>query len=325
MAFPADPAKPTQLYSLARSERNSYSRPVRKTRPILLSALAVLCIATAAHAQARRKNPASKLYVADVAGDTQDLTKRSVFNASGTSIETKPNSNVTIVLSNGTGLYIDVDTRVDIRTFEQGAFRPNRTDMEDEPSISNTDMFVQHGVIGISASKLVAGSSMTYETSLATASIRGRQAVVQAKDDLTVISMVLGEATVQAGPLDRGHLVKNRQQIIIRPGSIGEQNIVLIRDIPPGELESDEKWLEERVETADIGRRLVYFETQARGGRGGAGGGGSTGSDGGISLFDGGGDSTTSSSNSNEIVAVPVVPSTPSVDPNVSPANLISH
>jgi hypothetical protein len=139
--------------------------------------------------------------------------------------------------------------------------------------------------------------------------------------------MVLGEATVQAGPLDRGHLVKNRQQIIIRPGQIGEQNIVLVREIPPGELESDEKWLEERVETADSGRRLVYFETQVRGGRagGGAAAGGGGGADGGVSLFDGGGDTTTSTSNTGEIVAVPVVPSSPSVDPNVSPANLISH
>jgi uncharacterized membrane protein YgcG len=311
---------------------------VIKTRPILRYFVAALCVAAVAHAQGKRRNPTSKLYVADIVGEAeidngveiQDLTKRSVFNAEGTVIDTKANSNVTIVLSNGTGIYIDVDTRVAIKTFAQGAFRPNRADIEDEPSISNTDMVVDHGVIGISSSKLVAGSTMTYETSLATASIRGRQAVVQAYDNRTVISMVQGEATVQAGPLDRGHLVKNRQQIIIVPGATGEPNLVTLQDIPPGQYEDDEAWLEQRVDTADSGRKLVYFETQAsRGGRSGngAGGGSSAGgsSDGGLSLFDGGGDSSSTTGTTSEIVAVPVVPSTSTVDPNVSPANLISH
>jgi uncharacterized membrane protein YgcG len=311
---------------------------VIKTRPFLRYFAAALCVVAVAHAQGKRRNPTSKLYVADIVGEAeidngieiQDLTKRSVFNAEGTAIDTKASSNVTIVLSNGTGIYIDVETRVAIKTFAQGAFRPNRADIEDEPSISNTDMVVDHGVIGISSSKLVAGSTMTYETSLATASIRGRQAVVQAYDNRTVISMVQGEATVQAGPLDRGHLVKNRQQIIIVPGATGEPNIVTLQDIPPGEYEDDEVWLEHRVETADSGRKLVYFETQAsRGGRSGngAGGGSSAGgsSDGGLSLFDGGGDSSSTTGTTSEIVAVPVVPSTSTVDPNVSPANLISH
>jgi hypothetical protein len=281
---------------------------VIKTRPVLRYFIAALCIATVAHAQARRKNPTSKLYVADTVGDTQidtgteidDLTKKSVYNAEGTT---------SVVLSNGTGIYFDVDTRVQIRTFEQEAFRPNRSDLEDEPSLSSTKLYIDHGVIGVSTSKLVAGSTMVYETSLATAFIRGRQAVILAEDNLTVISMVQGEATVQAGPLDRSRLVKNQQQIIIRPGRPGEANLVEIRDIPDGSDVDFEQWLQERVLTADAARKLVYFETQAR-----------TGSDGGISLFDGANNAA-----GNEIVAVPVVPSNPTVDANVSPANLTSR
>jgi hypothetical protein len=290
---------------------------VIKTRPYLRYFIAALCIATVAHAQARKKNPTSKLYVADTVGDTQidigteidDLTKKSVYNAEGTIIDTKVNSNASVVLSNGTGIYFDVDTRVVIKAFEQESFRPNRTDIEDEPSLSNTKLYVDHGVIGVSTSKLVAGSTMMYETSLATAFIRGRQAVIVAQDNLTVISMVQGEATVQAGPLDRPHLVKNHQQIIIHPGKPGEANIVEIQDIPDGISEDAEQWLEERVLTADSARKLVYFETQAR-----------AGSDGSITLFDG-----ASGSAGNEIVAVPVVPSNPTVQPNVSPANLTSR
>lgn len=293
---------------------------MRKTRPLLLLSVATLCLATIAHAETHRKNPTSKLFVADTVGETQidtgteidDLTKKSVYNAEGTTIDTKVNSNASVVLSNGTGIYFDVDTRVMIKAFAQEAFRPNRDDIESEPSVSSTRLYVDHGVIGVSTSKLVAGSTMIYETSLATAFIRGRQAVILAQDNLTVISMVQGEATVQAGPLDRPHLVKNHQQIIIHPGKPGEANIVDIEDIAEGTTEDQEQWLEERVLTADAARKLVYFETQAHSG---------TGSDGGITLFDG----SASGAAANEIVAVPVVPANPTVQPNVSPANLTSR
>jgi hypothetical protein len=282
--------------------------------------LAALCVAAVAHAQAPKKKPTSKLYVADLVGDAQidtgteidDLAKKSVFNAEGTALETKVSSNASVVLSNGTGIYIDVNTRVDVKAFEQDAFRPNRTDIEDEPSISRTKLYIEHGCIGVSTSKMVAGSTTLYETSLATASIRGRQAVIVAEDNLTVISMVQGEATVQAGPLDRPRLVKNHQQIIIHPGNPGEANIVEIQDIPDGEDEESLQWLEYRVLTADSARKLVYFEVQAR--KAGD-------SDGGLTLFDG----SAAEAPNNQIVAVPVVPANPPIDTNVSPANLISH
>jgi hypothetical protein len=317
---------------------------VIRTRPILTCFIAALCVATVAHAQARKRNPTSKLYVADLVGDSQidtgteidDLTKRSVYNAEGTTIDTKLNSNVSVVLSNGTGIYFDVDTRVQIKAFEQEAFRPNRDDIEDEPSISNCRLYVDHGVIGLSTSKLVAGSNMTCETSLATAFIHGRQTVVLAQDNLTVISMVQGECTVQAGPQGRTYLVKNHQQAIVKPGAPGEANIVEIVDIQDGGEVDMRQWLEERVLTADSARKLVYFETQSRGAVGsGSSAGSGTGADGGITLFDGTGPTGstggtggtngvggTDGTGGNEIVAVPVVPSNPTVQPNVSPANL---
>ncbi len=288
-------------------------------RPILRFLAATLCAAAVARADAPKKSPTSKLYVADQVGDTQidtgteidDLTKKSVYNAEGTAIETKANSNTSVVLSNGTGIYFDVNTRVQVRTFRQDAFKPDRSDIEDEPSLSNTHLYVNHGVIGVSTSKHVAGSTTVYETPLATATIRGRQAVILSQDGLTVISMVQGEATVQAGPLDRPHQVGNHQQIIIRPGKPGEPNIVEIRDIPDGGFENEISWLEERVLTADAARKLVYFEVQVRKGS----------SD--VTLFD---PTTSSGSDSDsgvkEIVPVPVVPANPTVQPNVSPANL---
>src|SRR5277367_3808551 len=143
--------------------------------------IALTCVAAIARAQEQKKSPTSKLFIAETNGDTQidtgkeidDLTKKSVYRAQGTVIETKPNSNVSIVLSNGTGIYADVNTRLEIRGFHQDPFKPNRTDMDDEPSVSKTELFLDYGVIGVSTSNLAAGSTMTYETSLATATIRG--------------------------------------------------------------------------------------------------------------------------------------------------------
>jgi len=290
---------------------------VIKTRSLLRFLTAAICVVAVAHAQGRKKNPTSKLYVADTVGDTQidtgleidDLTKKSVYNAEGTVIESKANSNASVVLSNGTGIYFDVNTRVSIKAFQQDSFRPNRDDIEDEPSLSSTRLVIDHGVIGVSTSKLVAGSTMIYETSLATAFIRGRQAVILATDNLTVISMIQGEATVQGGPLDRPHLVRNRQQIIIRPGDPGEPNSVTIQDIPDGNSEDTRVWLEERVLTADAARKLVYFEVQSR-----------SAADSSVTLFDGAGDDS-----SQQIVPIPVVPANPTIQPNVSPANLNSR
>jgi hypothetical protein len=285
----------------------------------------LLCIAAVARADAPKKSPTSKLYVADAVGENlidtgvevDDLTKKSVYNAAGTIVETKPNSNTSIVLSNGTGIFVDVNTRVHIKAFEQEAFRPNRSDMEDEPSISKTHLFVEKGVIGIATSKLVAGSTTVFDTPLASAVIHGRKAVILSEDNLTVISMIQGEATVQAGPLDRPRLVKNHQQIVVRPGKPGEADIVEVQDIPDGADEDAYQWLEERVVSADNARKLVYFEVQAR-----------KGSDGSVSVFDAASNDTSgqaTGSPGNEIVAVPVAPVNPTVQPNVSPANLISR
>ena len=141
---------------------------MKKPRTSLRLLVALLCIGAVARAQGQGKNPASKLFIAETNGDTQidtgkeidDLTKKSVYRAEGTVIETKPNSNVSLVLSNGTGIYADVNTRLEIRGFQQEPFKPNRTDMDDEPSISKTYLYLDYGVIGVSTSNLAAGSTM---------------------------------------------------------------------------------------------------------------------------------------------------------------------
>jgi len=284
---------------------------------ILRLSLAVACIAAVAHAQAPRRNPTSKIYVADTEGDTQIntgreiglLAKKAVYKGEGTTIETKANSNASIVLSNGTGVYFDVSTRSEIRAFVQAPFRPGRTDMEEEPSISRTRIRIDSGVLGFSTSRMAAGSSLVFETSLATIEVHGRQAVIRAADNMTVISMFEGDATVQPGPLGGSHEVKANQQMIVRPGRPGQANTVEIVEIPEGSADGEKAWLYERVLTADAARKLVYFEMQA--GR----------SDEGVTLFDGG----NPGEEAQQIVVVPVVPVNPPVQPTVSAANLSSR
>ncbi|HMD61462.1 MAG TPA: hypothetical protein VKG78_08530 [Opitutaceae bacterium] len=289
-----------------------------RSRALLRMVTAAFCAGAAAHAQTSMRNPTSKIYVADTEGESQVdagqkisvLEKKAVYKGEGSAIVTKANSNASIVLSNGIGIYFDVSTRTEIRGFVQAPFRPNRTDMDDEPSISRTDMFIDYGVVGVSTSKMAAGSTLLFESSLATADVHGRQAVFQVGDNVTTISLLLGDATVQAGPLDRSREIQGGQQVIVRPGKPGQPNAVEIRDIPDGRLEGQREWLYERVLAADSARKLVYFEMQSV-----------NESDGKITLFDG----EEKAGTKLNIVPVPVTPVEPPVEPTVSAANLFSR
>ncbi len=223
--------------------------------------------------QAKTKNPASKVYFADVRGDAQidtgkkiqDLERRSVYTAEGTTIDTGTAARPedagkvysTMVYSNGTGAYFDADTKVEVKSFVQEPFTPNRSDMEAEPSISKTHAFVSKGTVGICASKLVAGSSMNYETALGAVNIRGRKVVIEAKNGVTKISMLEGESTVRGGAMDMGgHTIKAGEQATIQAGPPGQPNIVQVGKIP----ESEKAQLDEKVTMACEAKKTVYFE-----------------------------------------------------------------
>jgi hypothetical protein len=237
-----------------------------------LGAFLALCFAGAqSYGQAKRGRPVSKVYVSDVGGEAQidtgevieDLSKRSVYSAEGTVIETKRadqaggRSFSTMVYSNGTGAFFDADTRVEVKRFIQEPFTPNRTDVEVEPSISQTQAFLARGTVGLCTSKLVAGSTMTYQTSHGSVNIRGRKVVIQTSDDVTKISMLEGDSTVRAGSMDvGGHTVQAGEQAIIRRASPGLPNRIEVVKIPSNELPQ----LDDKVAMACMARRTVYFD-----------------------------------------------------------------
>jgi len=285
---------------------------------------------------APKKNPTSKFYVADVDGDAEidtgdrvdDLNKKSVYNAEGTVIETKPKAANAMVFSNGTGIFFDEDTRLEVKRFEQEPFVPNRTDMDTEPSISQTAAYIPRGTVGLCASKLVAGSKMTYRTPLGSVNIRSGKVVIQSNNGTTTVSMLAGESTVTSGNVDMGgHTLQDGQQAVIKSGINGAPPKITIQPIPNDQRSQ----LEGKVTMACTAKKTVYFAAVA---------GKSTTSTttvdvatsgpGPITAFDGdsansNSSNTTPTSNTTQtIVAVPVVPSNLPVQFTVSAANLIN-
>ncbi len=265
-------------------------------------------------AQGRRKNPTSKLYVADVTGSAQidtgetidDLTKRSVYTAQGTVIETKEDSTNAMVMSNGTGIYFDPSTRLEVRRFIQEPFTPNRNDMEVEPSVSTTETFLSRGAVGLCTSKLVAGSTMNYNTPHGAVRIRGRRAAIQVTPEGTKVSLIEGDVTVRAGALDAGgQRLEPGQQAIISPSGG-----IRIQPIPPGEI----KGIEDKVSMACAARKTVYFdvrdkqETNLDEGQ----------AEGEVTAFD----EAAGAGGEDEIVAIEVTPPTVSPDVTVSAASI---
>jgi hypothetical protein len=299
------------------------------SRPASVLAFALIAVlglgATTSFGQGKKRNPVSKLYVADIAGEAQidtgdaveDLSKSGVYTAQGTVIDTgKPDPGVaadkhysTMVYSNGTGAFFDADTRVELKKFVQEPFTPNRSDVEVEPSISQTEAFLSRGSVGLCTSKMIAGSSMVYQTPHGSVKIGGRKVVIQAEKDVTKISMLEGESTVRGGPMDMGgHTVHAGEQAIIRPGPPGQPNIVQISKIPEKEMPK----LDEKVSMACTAKKTVYFDVRNR-----SDGDASDGNaDGGVTAFDRDGDNVPI----REIVPVQVVPSTIPVDLTMSPA-----
>jgi len=230
-----------------------------------LACLATALLAGASRANAQTRNPVSKFFVADLNGDAQvntgteidDLVKKSVYNAQGTVIETKAKSNYAMVYSNGTGIYFDPSTKVAVDKFQQEPFRPNRTDMDVEPSVSHTDAHIERGTVGLCTSKQVAGSNMTYSTPQGSVNIRGREVVIDVENNVTRISMLEGESTVQGGEKDlAGKTLHDGEQATITSAGPGRPPKVEIAPIPP----AVRSVLLDKVTAACIARKTVYFE-----------------------------------------------------------------
>ncbi len=221
-------------------------------------------------AESKGKATTGKIYVAGTEGGAQVATGekiealaiKSVFMAQGAQIETMAQGTLTMVFSNGTGALLYPDTHLEVRGFNQEPFIASRTDMEIEPSISHTVVFLSRGAFAVSTSKLAAGSTFTLLTWLGSFNLHGGNLVVESDSLGVKFSLLAGEGTVQGGELDLGgHVLHAGEQAGILPGAPGQPNIVRIRKIPAADLSA----LEAAAAQAYAARKTVFFEQDATG------------------------------------------------------------
>jgi hypothetical protein len=242
-------------------------RPTHSVRLSLLLGVGLIAFSSSVSA-AKNINPASKIYVADLNGEShvdtgeriEPLSKKSVYVAEGASFETKANASESLVFSNGTAIYVGADTRFEVKKFLQEPFQPNRTDLDAEPSISQTIVKISRGSIGVCTSKLVAGSTMTYQTPHASVNIRGRKVMIQVSDTETRVSLIEGDVTVLANDAGTSETLRPGLQAIIRKTATDAKAIVTVQPI----ADDEQAKLDETVSLACISRRTVFFEVAPR-------------------------------------------------------------
>lgn len=266
--------------------------------------LALMSTLAPAQTSSKRKSPTSKFYVAEVTGFAQvntgekieDLTEKSVFDAEGTVIETKPDSANALVMSNGTGIYFAPNTKLIVKRFAQEPFQPNRTDLESEPSVSQTRTLLAHGSVGLCTGKLIAGSSMIYGTPHGSVNILSQNTqklAIEVSDDATVITLFEGAATLRGNNMAGGESLHPGQQAVIRSRGVDQPPEITIGAIPDDQSER----LQNMVNGACQARQKVYFDVAER-----------------QMLVDGA---------RSELVPVPLTPNPTSVGPVVSPARSV--
>jgi hypothetical protein len=243
---------------------------MNKLSRILITFLAVSLVAVpgalAQRQLGKKKGPTSKLYLAETKGKgeitndgrTYAPKQATAFDAPGTVIETAVDSHQAFVYSNGTGMFVDQETRVEVDRFVQEPFRPDRNpNMEVEPSISQSDVFLARGMIGVCTGQLVSGSTMNYGSPHGSINIRGGKVAMQTDGDATTVFLLEGDVTVRGGTKDvAGTLLRPGEQATIRPGPPGGAPSITVGPIDRQVMES----IDDKVTAACNAKKAVTFE-----------------------------------------------------------------
>ncbi|MFZ5494826.1 MAG: FecR domain-containing protein [Verrucomicrobiota bacterium] len=241
-------------------------------RLLAVCVIATMVAAPATYAQrnlGKKKGPTSKLYMAEAVGETQiqngdkiyTARQATAFDAPGTVIVTKAGAHNALVYSNGTGMFVDENTRVEIGRFVQEPFqtdRRERLDTQFEPSISQSNVHVSQGAIGVCTSQLVSGSSMNYSTPHGNVNIRGGKVSIETTPEATHIDLLEGDITVRSsGGRDiGGQILRPGERATITPSPGGGQPTITVGPIPQAALQA----ADERTQTACNARKTVTFE-----------------------------------------------------------------
>jgi hypothetical protein len=222
-------------------------------------------------ADAPDRSPVGKVFFAEVTGDdvyvhlgnrSQPVNAKETYAAEGLGIDAQGDSAASMVFSNGLAVQLIVGSKVEVKRFAQEPFRPNRTDLALEPSISVVALDLVRGTAVFATSKLAAGSLFTVFTPTASITIQGGTLIVTADGEHTHVSLLSGTcvlygrsdstrvAVVQAGQAGDVHRVAEEQGLSV---SIDVTPLTAIQL----ETVKTDSWLVLRA------KQTVYFEEKS--------------------------------------------------------------
>lgn len=186
---------------------------------------AAFCVVLAGSAFAQASLP-GKVFVAQVTGAVTymvdgkviTLAKGDTIPVQGAHIETSKGASLVLVYSNGTSIYVDQGTILDINRFVQKPFPTGVDTTVMEPSTSNTLGRLTQGRVVISTNQLATGTSMIYETPDAQVRIRGKDIVIEVEKNTTNVVMLHGDATVtgaNAAPGNIGQVLQSGEMAVV--------------------------------------------------------------------------------------------------------------
>jgi len=209
-----------------------------------------------------------KIYVAEISGGTtyavagspSVLKKGDTLPVQGARNETAPAAHVVFVYSNGTSLYIDEKTVIQIAKFEQRPFPKGTDTTVNEPSISHTVGRITQGRIIITTNKLMTGTTMIYMTPHAQVKIRGQEVVIEVYDRESRIYVVNGDITVSpaggsAGGI--GETLHSGQEAIVTDSSMTTSSPIQILPLDQSVINS----LASQIAAGERAQKIVVFET----------------------------------------------------------------
>ena len=128
------------------------------------------------------------------------LRKGRTVIGNGSVISTGKASSVTLVFSNQTAMFLDENTQIEIRRFDQEPFAPNNN-LLIEPSNSATRIIVKIGRVVIDTPRLQSGTRMAFETRHANIDVlnveaSGDKVFIEVTERQTHVAMIQGEADV---------------------------------------------------------------------------------------------------------------------------------
>jgi|GEM_PF-793926 len=208
-------------------------------------------------------NLVSKLYAVDVEGEAyvenggmiNPLSAREIYVAQGSTVYTAEESTVSLVISNGTGIFLSESTRMTVTRAAQEPFQGERSDMINEPSVSNIQLEHQHGIMGICTSRLLAGTLLEVVTDEFITRIVDGKLVYERGPEGSSVTLVGGDASVQSGQIwyeGEGRDLKVRHKIFF-PADGSEP---VETQLSGSELAG----MEGIVTIACLARRGVYFD-----------------------------------------------------------------